>query len=46
VYEYVSPVLPYIFCVALLAMMGLYARFALKDGLGEPRDDDLDAIGH
>jgi MFS family permease len=46
IYEYVSPVLPYIFCAVLLAIMALYARYGIKEGLGEPREDDLDGNIH
>ena len=40
VYEYVHPQLPFLFCAALLAFMILYARFGLKDGVGEPDEDE------
>ncbi len=46
VYEYVSPIMPYIFCTVLLAVMGVYARYAVKDGIGEPREDDLSGDLH
>ncbi len=42
IYEYVSPVLPYVFCAVLLGVMALYARYGIREGLGEPREDDLD----
>lgn len=35
VYEYVNPHLPFVFCALLLTFMTLYARFGLKDGVGE-----------
>ena len=39
VYEYVDPRFPFIFCAALLLFMTLFARFALKDGVGEVDED-------
>ena len=41
VYEYVNPQLPFIFCAGLLIFMTLYARFALRDGIGEPSPDEV-----
>ena len=41
VYEFVDPQLPFILCAVLLTFMTLYARFGLKDGLGEA-DPDAD----
>lgn len=38
-YEYVSRDLPFYLCAGMLAAMFLYARFAMKDGIGEARDD-------
>ncbi|KCZ91674.1 MFS transporter [Hyphomonas johnsonii] len=35
VYQYVNPHLPFVFCAGLLVFMILFARFALKDGIGE-----------
>lgn len=35
VYQYVSPQLPFVFCTALLIFMLLYAKYGLKDGVGE-----------
>jgi MFS family permease len=43
IYEYVNPHLPFIFCAGLLSFMILYARFGLKDGVGEP-DEEADAV--
>ncbi len=40
VYEYVNPHLPFIICAGLLTFMTLYARFGLKDGVGEPDPDE------
>ncbi len=42
VYEYVNPQLPFIFCAGLLVFMTLFARFGLKDGVGEFIADDED----
>lgn len=39
-YEYLSRELPFYLCAAMLVAMFLYARFAMKDGIGEIRDDD------
>ena len=44
IYEYVNPHLPFIFCSGLLVCMALFARFVLKDGLGEPDEDEADLI--
>jgi MFS family permease len=35
VYEYVNPHLPFVLCSAMLLVMFFYARFVMKDGLGE-----------
>jgi len=43
VYEYVNPHLPFIFCAGLLTFMILFARFGLKDGVGEPDEEFDDA---
>ncbi|MFN4226335.1 MAG: MFS transporter [Hyphomonas sp.] len=40
VYEYVSRDLPFILCALMLAGMFLYARFGMKDGLGEIREGE------
>jgi len=34
-YEYVDPSLPFWICVGLLACMALFAKFAIKPGIGE-----------
>ncbi|RAN35514.1 MFS transporter [Hyphomonas pacifica] len=44
IYEYVNPHLPFIFCSGLLVCMALFARFVLKDGLGEPDEDEIDVF--
>jgi MFS family permease len=38
-YEYINPDLPFWLCAAMLAVMAIYARFGLKDGLGEVNED-------
>lgn len=40
VYEYINRDLPFVLCAVMLAAMFLYARFGLKDGLGEVREDE------
>ncbi|MGA1342071.1 MAG: MFS transporter [Hyphomonas sp.] len=40
VYEYVNPDLPFILCALMLLAMFLYARFGMKDGLGEIREGE------
>lgn len=40
VYEYVNPDLPFILCALMLLAMFLYARFGMKDGLGEVREGE------
>lgn len=42
-YEYVSRELPFYLCAGMLAAMFLYARFGMKDGLGEVREDEADS---
>ncbi len=42
-YEYVSRDLPFWLCAAMLTGMFLYARFGMKDGLGEYREGEDDA---
>ncbi len=39
-YEYVDRALPFYLCAAMLLGMLLYARFGMKDGLGEVREDE------
>ncbi|AXE65748.1 drug:H+ antiporter-1 family protein [Hyphomonas polymorpha PS728] len=39
-YEYVSRELPFYLCAGMLIAMFFYARFGMKDGLGEIREDD------
>jgi MFS family permease len=39
-YEYVSRDLPFWLCAAMLAAMFLYARFGMKDGIGEVREGE------
>lgn len=41
-YEYVSRDLPFWLCAAMLTGMFLYARFGMKDGLGEFREGEDD----
>lgn len=38
-YEFVHPTLPFYLCLGLLVFMLLYARFGLKDGVGEAVPD-------
>lgn len=40
VYEYVNPHLPFVLCALMLLAMFFYARFGMKDGLGEIREDE------
>jgi hypothetical protein len=40
VYEYVNPHLPFVLCAAMLLAMFFYARFGMKDGLGEIREGE------
>ncbi|MBU2606634.1 MAG: MFS transporter [Alphaproteobacteria bacterium] len=39
-YEYVNPHLPFVICAGLLVFMILFARFGLKDGVGEYAETD------
>ena len=39
-YEYVNPHLPFVICAGLLVFMVLFARFGLKDGVGEYAEAD------
>ncbi len=41
-YEYVSRELPFFLCAGLLAIMFLYARFGIRDGMGEAPPDEQD----
>ena len=40
VYEYVNPHLPFVLCALMLLAMFFYARFGMKDGLGEIREGE------
>jgi MFS family permease len=40
VYEYVNPHLPFVLCSVMLLIMFFYARFVMKDGLGEVREGE------
>jgi MFS family permease len=40
VYEYVNPHLPFVLCSLMLLAMFFYARFGMKDGLGEIREGE------
>ncbi|MDP1554664.1 MAG: MFS transporter [Hyphomonas sp.] len=40
VYEYVSRDLPFLLCALMLLAMFFYARFGMKDGLGEVREGE------
>ena len=40
IYEYINPQLPFIFCAVLLVTMCWFARYILKDGMGEAVGDD------
>jgi MFS family permease len=40
VYEYVNPDLPFMLCAGMLLAMFFFARFGMKDGLGEVREGE------
>jgi MFS family permease len=40
VYEYVNPDLPFMLCAGMLLAMFFFARFGMKDGLGEIREGE------
>lgn len=40
VYEYVNPHLPFVLCAGMLLAMFFYARFGMKDGIGEIREGE------